>query len=724
MKFKGEILLVMSCIVILCSCETTKESGQTKKGKTEEIVFRPPVKHEPTRAIAEDQVDSVTFTEEHNLELVDTLQKLSKSENIKQVKDRAPFYEKWIKNEDKDDSKEIVYKPDEESFIRDNAAPLATVVPKFAEMLQFSYTIDPQVTGSVTIDLATPLSKEELWQVFEQVLWMAGAYCSPDGKLLRILPFTKMPQERRILTEHDGNANVEVVYFPIKYASSAEIVNNIKPFLTPGATALDLPRQNAIFLIEAPENLPKLNIFIKQLDQKNKAGWPQAVIPCANIPASHIIKELSSILPVLGFPVTSDNAVAEPGAIHLTSQDRIQVIIASAANTEAINELRRWVGVLDKADVGEQEKVFAYNIINGKAEELNAALSTIFNTTGSSVSTGSSSRKSSGSSSSSKSRTSASTTPSRTTAIDDDKTPSVFDVPVNIFADEVHNRFLIRTTPRAYAMIKAVLNRMDSVTPQVLIRVMIAEITLSDDLSYGVEFSNRNKMGDLEHIYGTGFDKIDPTGGNPGGRYWVGKSDEKFAFIEALAGKDNTKVLSTPQILTESHKEAEISIGKDISIRTGETSDVSNGSTTNATYQYKETGIILKLTPHITKGGLISIEMDQEVSDIQEKEGQNPDIVRSQFKTTLSIRDNGTVIVGGLIKEKKTDNSDGVPFFSEIPYIKHLFGTTSQKSERTEQLVLITASIIREDSNLEEMTKRYNEAMAMIKSQTIPESEQ
>ena len=108
------------------------------------------------------------------------------------------------------------------------------------------------------------------------------------------------------------------------------------------------------------------------------------------------------------------------------------------------------------------------------------------------------------------------------------------------------------------------------------------------------------------------------------------------------------------QILTESHKEATISIGKDISIRTSD-DGVVDSSTSRISYQYKETGIILKLTPHISKGGLISIEMDQEISDFTRKaeDDGNPDISRSQFKTTLSLKDGGTAIVGGLMKEKK-----------------------------------------------------------------------
>jgi len=719
---KGEVtmrnylkLAVLLCCIstFLMSCETVpdKVTEDVTEG-LEQLTFISPQEPESTTSIDEDEVTTLEYGEE-KVPAVDlkTLEYKAKSTRSTEVE---PFYKKWIKQP----GKVIGVKGQVIAF---DAVPISDVVFALSDSLGFEYIIDPQVTGSVTMSMdASQLNIEDAWQIFEQILWLSGAYCSPiddTGRRLHILPFSKMPQERRMLSSHKGSANVEVAYFNIRHASSKEVVAQIKPFLTPGATAFDLPRQNAILLIEAPENIPKLHTLMTQLDKKNRADWPQVVVPCYSITASHIIDELSAVLPVLGFPVTTDLTTELPGAIHLTSLDRIQVIIASAANTEAIDELKRWVSILDKSDIGEQEKVFVYNVINSKADELFAALSSIFNINGTSLSP--SANKSSDGSETATTKSAKSQSNKMKESGD---APNVFDVPINLFADEVHNRFLIRTTPRAYAMVKAVLNRMDSVTPQVLIQVMIAEITLSDELDFGIEFRNKNISGSATHIYGTDYgsglkgDSTELPGGH-GAKYWIKDVGDKFVYIRALAGKNNTKVLSTPQILTESHQEAIISVGTDISIRTSEDTDVSNPDSGRSNYQYKETGIILSLTPHITKGGMISIEMDQEISDIVLKEGQdNPDISRSQFKTRLSIRDNGTVVVGGLIKETKTHNEENIPFIMDIPYLKYLFGTTTKNTKRTELLVLITGRIVRKDSKLEEMTKRYDDAMDIIKN--------
>ena len=706
----SELLVLCVCVCIYSlGCETSSDLAVGTDAVTDdEFVFRPPVEAHPTEKIADDVIDTLIYAEDTNIP--SGLNTLDYNKQVTTDTLNEPFYKKWIT----EPGKVIGTKGQVIAF---DAVPISDVVFALSDSLGFEYIIDPQVSGSVSMSMdASQLTIEDAWQIFEQILWLSGAYCSPiddTGRRLHILPFSKMPQERRMLSSHKGSANVEVHYYNIRHASSNEVVSQIKPFLTPGATAFDLPRQNAILLIEAPANLPKLKSLMEQLDKKNKAEWPQVVVPCFNIPASHIIDELAAVLPVLGFPVTTEQMAGVPGSIHLTSLDRIQVIIASAANMEAIEELKRWVAILDKSDIGEQEKVFIYNIINGKAAELSAALSAIFKINSTSISSSSEKSVSTASKSSKSSKGQKS----------EGQAPGVFDVPVSLFADEVHNRFLIRTTPRAYAMVKAVLNRMDSVTPQVLIQVMIAEITLTDDLEYGVEF-HREFTGETQNVYGvdhgTDFSTagLDAELGLPaagtGGKFWIKGLANKFIYIQALAGKTNTKVLSTPQILTESHQEAIISVGTDISIKTSET--VSDGGNDDTNFQYKETGIILKLTPHITKGGLISIEMDQEVSDISGS-GSNPNIERSQFKTRLSLRDQGTVIVGGLIKEFKTEDEQNIPYIQNIPLIHYLFGSVDNQMIRKELLVLITGRIIKEASNLEEMTERYDDAMKLIKDQ-------
>jgi type II secretion system protein D len=640
-----------------------------------------------------------------------------------------------------------------------DAAPIANVVRAFSNFLKFDFLIDPQVTGNVSISVNnSKMSKREVWEMFEQILWLAGSYCSPDGDILHILPFAKMPQERKILADHDPRANVEAVLLSIRNAASKDIVEKIKVFITPGATVIDIPHQNSILLIESPANVAKIRSLVKLLDQKNKNNWPQAVIQCINVSATRIKNELAATLPILGFPVSTENIQAEPGSINIVSLDRLQVIVATAANEEALDELKKWVAILDRTDVGEQEQVFIYKIVNSRADELLSAISIIFPTESTSIAAGDSGGSSSSSSSSStgttgglsksigssspsrgssassgtssaksKPASSTSSTSSGAKGQDDKGAGSVFDVPVKIFSDGVHNRLVIRTTPRTYAMMRAVLERLDTVAAQVLLQVLVSEVTLTDDTAYGLEFSEKRGEGNTQSLFGTNWTSLakGSTGkASDGFKYlFTNKNDpdQKFAYIKAIAGKGKVKVLSSPQILVASHSQAKISVGDRVPILTNTITDTASvttaGTAVNSTIEYVDTGIILVITPHVTEGGLITMELDQTVSDaipITSSTIDSPTISERVLQTVLSIRDGGTVIVGGIIKEKSSTNNQSVPFVSEINLLSKLFGNTTSTSVRTEMVVLITGRIVDEHSNLDEITARYKQALKAI----------
>jgi general secretion pathway protein D len=625
-----------------------------------------------------------------------------------------------------------------------DAAPVTNVIRAFSVFLKFDYLIDPQVTGNISISVNnSKMSTTEVWEMFEQILWLAGAYCSPDGDVLHILPFSKMPQERKILVDHSPQSNVEVMLFSIKNAASKDVLEKLKPFLTPGSTAMDIPHQNSILLIETPANSEKIKNFVALLDRKNKANWPQIVVPCVNVSSARIKNELLSIMPILGFPVTADNLQAgEPGAIQVTSIDRMQAILATAANIEALNELKKWVEILDKSDVGEQERVFIYKVLNGKADELLSAISVIFPTEGTTLSvTNASSGASTAASTSSTdsgsnfstttpsaSGTSSATTaatssikPSASAANQKDGPASVFDVPVKVFADAVNNRLVIRTTPRTYAMMRAILERLDTVAAQVLLQIMVSEVTLTKDTEFGIEFSTSAKKGAYSALFGSNFADLVPAAEDQyGARYWVSRRsdpDNKFAYLRALAGDGKIKVLSAPQIVVKSNSEAKIAVGDSVPIVTSENTDTASGTVINRSIEYQDTGIILVITPRVTEGGLITMQIEQTVSEAfrnSTSDIDSPIIQERIIKTALSIRDGGTIIVGGLIRERTIDSNSSYPFIQEIPLLRRLLGTNNISSTRTEMLVLITGRVISEHSRLDDITKRYKQAIKAL----------
>lgn len=759
-KFLTSAFILLFTLMFLFSCSMLKDSKPPSQATVEDSKLNRRtelVKDEKRESMKEESVE--TLPSPKTDDKIKDIIKLTERKRAEELERQEPFYVKMLAAEGKGEGKEEM-----PITLNLDAAPIANVVRAFSTFLKFDFLIDPQVTGNVSISVNnSKMSKREVWEMFEQILWLSGSYCSPDGDILHILPFAKMPQERKILAEHDPKANVEVVLLSIRNAASKDIVEKIKSFITPGATVMDITHQNSVLLIESPANVAKIRSLVKLLDQKNKNNWPQIVIQCINVSASRIKNELAATLPILGFPVSTENIQAEPGSINIVSLDRLQVIIATAANEEALDELKKWVGILDRTDVGEQEQVFIYKIVNSKADQLLSAISVIFPTESTSLSAGetggggstastSSSSSTSGSGrtlgsstptsgggssrpgssattpSSSKPSTSTSTSSSASSKAggQDDKGPaSVFDVPVKVFADGVHNRMVIRTTPRTYAMLRAVLERLDTVAAQVLLQVLVSEVTLTDSTKYGLEFSSKRSDGNAQSLFGTNFADLNPKTGGRGFNYLLTNKrnpDEKFAYIQALAGKGNVKVLSSPQILVASHSQAVINVGDSVPTITNQitdTSSVSSNNTTvlNSSIEYVDTGIILTVTPHVTEGGLITIDLNQEVSDAVPTTTSNidsPTISKRILTTTLAIRDGGTVIVGGIIKERSDSTNNSFPFVSEINMLSKLFGTTTTNVNRTEMVVLITGRIINEHSNLDEITARYKQALKAI----------
>jgi len=721
------IPLLLLFVLLLQSCTSIKEKDNKNKSDiTNEVPFAKFNSNE-SRQIKDDAVKSLNIPKSESIskDLIKTVQQKHKS--VKEKKQEAVFYDYFLaKNKNSNSMHRVTMAYD--------AAPIADVVPIFSKILNFNYLIDPKVTGVVTLSINSELSQKDLWKLFQQILWLTGSYCSLDDSIVHILPFDKMSKERQLLGNVFPQANVSVVLFHIKNAKSTEILEKIRPFLTDGATAMDIANQNSILIVEAPTNISKITKLIKMLDLKNKNHWPQAVISCINIPASRAVDELASILPILGFPVSVGNSSAEPGAIDLQGIDRMQLIVASAANNQALDELKKWVALLDRTDIGDQEQVYVYNIENAKAEELVKALSVIFSIEGDTLKSSSSSNSPSLNSSSSSSANFLSahqvgiSNPNKSNNNMDIKPVSVFEVPVKIFADAVNMRLIIKTTPRAYAMIKALLMRIDTIPSQVLLQITIAEIQLTSKTDFGIQ-SFTQKMG--TSTIGDAFKGSIPVpaeGANAGFSYALSSGNTDLT-LRALATKGNVKVLARPQILVESHTEAKVSVGEEVPLLTQTITDTDSttgttgtGSAVRNSVEYKDTGIILIITPHITKGGLITTDIDQTISTVVKstQAGQTaaltPTIRSRQLITTLSFPDKRTLIIGGLIQDKLSDTVNTIPFIGNIPFLDRLLGASNIQKERTELLLMITGTIITKETKLEEMVEAYKRSLEYIQT--------
>ena len=634
-----------------------------------------------------------------------------------------------------------------------NSSPLLDVLSAFADVLGFNFVADNDIRSNVTINLNSRMTRRELWNTFDRMIQVAGCGVKVEDSLLRIIPTNKFARQAGL---KGGLApNGEILLFPLSSITAREAFQQIRNFLSPGAVCSEITRTNAVLVCDIKDNIVKVNQILTLLDRNNKSHWPRTIIQCDEILPSKVIYELQEILPVLGFNVVKNMERSElPGSIQLIGLDRLKIVVACAANEEAINTVREWVKLLDKGDPIAQERVFVYKVRHNKAHHLAQALATIYDTQGASLtidtSTGRTRMENVNSararSNSTNNGTNVTPRNNRTAAanvatpMETDPSSSVFKKQIKVFADGQLNRLVIRATPHTYASIKALLDRLDVVPAQVLLQVMVVEVTLSENTRFGVEFSAAGSGDDIFTMYGTNYandlNPFVPQGAAGGGAQDVfatganrqngatfaianpNNPTEKFGYIRALAGDGLVKVISSPQLLVSSHTEASITVGKEIPVITSGITNTSSSGSIQQNYQYLKTGVILTVTPQVTSTDLISIAIKQEISSASKNTTSSsidsPEVSQRIVETNMTIANGQTMVIGGLIHEEKNDVLQSLPFVNQIPILNRLLGNTDASVSRSEVLVMITGHIVNEHSPVEEMIGRYNDAIQAI----------
>ncbi len=623
-------------------------------------------------------------------------------------------------------------------------APFPQVVSLFSKELGFQYLLTEDIKNKTTMICEMELTAQEVWDIFQQILANANLYYTIQNKLLVIRPMSEAGQSHTVAPER---TNLGVQVFILKHLDSKNMATQLAPVISKGVKIIELPSQNAIMVMDNKEVIDKIREIISYLDQPAQANWYKAVFQCRQVPSQRIAEELGQLLPVLGFPVSINGNKDTPESMKITSLERLQLLIVSAPTAGALDAVREWIGRLDTNEVGDQEQVYIYRVQNSTADSLAEVLSVMFALKGTmrvpDLKTGdtksqsgvvanvkSIASESGGTATGTKSSgsTSASKTGSTATAA----SGSIYDAPVRIYADGVNNTLTIRTKPRTYSMLKAILDRHDVLPKQVLIQVLVIEINLNDLIKFGIEFSMAGGSGNVETLGGTNYKNLNPQSSEEyGGRFNIfnpKNPNEKYGYVQALSGITNVKVLSSPQVLVVSHSQAHIAVGNKVPLVNSEITnsqssvvttpdDVSTSLVRNINYE--DTGIILKIIPQVTHSNHITLIMDQTVSEAIRNSTSNidsPEIQSRTMQTTMMIRDGQTVLCGGMIREKTTDNLDSLPLINQIPFLRRLVGDTDYQKERTEMLILVTGTIITSENHLESLLKQYRQAVSMLQS--------
>jgi general secretion pathway protein D len=278
---------------------------------------------------------------------------------------------------------------------------------------------------------------------------------------------------------------------------------------------------------------------------------------------------------------------------------------------------------------------------------------------------------------------------------------------IRVIADEATNSLVILATASEFRMIEATLRRLDILPLQVLVEATILEVSLSDNLQSGVQWFFES---------GNFFTQFVTTAVAPEvpGFSFLFDSNDKAAVVNALAEVTDIKVISSPSVMVLDNQNARLQVGDQVPFETGTT--IGEGGTATSTVQQIDTGVVLTVTPRINAGGLVTLEVSQEVSQATPTEGAtlNPTISQRQIQSTVAVQSGETLALGGLIRDNRSESVNGVPILMDIPLLGNLFKTTTETIDRVELLVLLTPSVVRNQAEARKVTDELRKRLKTI----------
>jgi general secretion pathway protein D len=619
-------------------------------------------------------------------------------------------------------------------FNFDNA-DLYEVIRVMAEVMKLSYLIDPKVKGVVNIHTTGQISSEDIFPVFQTILHLNGATAVKKGPLYEIVPFgdakklytipSRMEDAAKTLAEE----KYVILIVPLKYIQVTEASKMIKPFLSDGADIIEHPSQNILLIGDIASNIQKVVDLLALFDIDLFTDLKVRIYPVFNSDVTDIAKEMERIFASFEVSTKSGRGVG----ITFTPVTRINALLAVSSIPNIFEKVERWLKQLDQTPTDEAKLgVFVYYVQNGKAKDLADVVKQVFTPP------------------KDKKPATSTTTPSSTTPTPaptprgarPTPTPPAPGAPspppgeeggvptgeINIVVDETTNSMIIRSYPRDYKFILETIKKLDLYPKQVLIEVFLASISLDDSNKFGLEWSTT--QGSFNKG-GTKYDWLLGMGGtapNPamttGIRYAIAATDKLAAAVNAQAVENNLKIVSSPHLLASNNKEAKIQIGKSQPILTSTYSTGSTGISTGTiegTIEYKDVGIIMTVTPRISDSALVTMDISLEVSTVESTKLGTLDNVpvfnKKTAKTTLSIMEAQTVVIGGLIEESGGTKKSGVPWFSKIPLLGALFGYQEYTDSRTELMMLLTPHVIADMDQSKAVTREFKDKLDSIRKQ-------
>ena len=601
------------------------------------------------------------------------------------------------------------------------------------ETLKLNYVIDPEVSGPVTFNVSRPISKSEVLSTLEAVLNSHGATMVQSDGIIRVMPLSKTGKSDAAPPFASGSSipGQRTEVFPLRFVGATDMQKVLEKVLPPGRPIAVDDKRHLLVIQGTPSELQLAEETVKVFDIDQLSGTSIAIVPLRNADPGPLVDELSNI-----FAATRKEADAD--SIRFMPIKRFNAVMVISRSARYLDDARSWIARLDRVQDLTERRVYVYNLQYAKAVQIGEKLQGLltgmkieFKPPATATADSGLAPTAPGFEGPAKPQS-----PDQAAAL-----PGVTPAPVStapipppapgasapapeappdngvrIEADEAHNALLISANAKDYELIREVLAGIDVPPLQVLIEVTVAEVTLNDNLNYGVEyFINSGKTSSLLTTASSA--TIAPA--TPGfSLSWVTGNFSPRAILNLLSDVTQTKVISTPRLLVLSNETARLQVGDVVPIITqSATNAITSNSTIVNNVTYKETGVVLEVTPRVNTGGYVTMDVNQSVSTVVNtttSQIDSPTFQQRRLNSTISVKTGQTILLGGLIQQNDNRESQGIPVLNEIPGVGSLFGTHTNGAGRTELIMLLTPHVISNEAESRSLTRQIEQQFQTV----------
>lgn len=619
--------------------------------------------------------------------------------------------------------------PSQVTHIRMNFenAPLNAILEHLSKSAGFVVIKEADVQGTVSIIAQQPVTVDEAVLLLNTMLKQRGVTALRNDRVLTIVALTDA--KKRYIPVHAGNDpdliartdDVITQVIPLRYTEAAKLKDDLAPLLPEYAVMSANAASNSLILTDTSSNVKRIVQIVRELDQHVSGTTNVRVFPLLYADAANVARIIKDVFATTSTNSNQNNAAnrmqqmffrgrggqqqqqqeASQSAISnkvLASADTQTNTVAVSGPADTLTVVADVIAQLD-SNPTQQQEVFIYPLKNGTANTLATRLTNLFkDTTTSNNRTNNNNRNNNAA------------TASESSATD-------LKGEVTVISDPDTNSLMVMTSSKNYERVKKIIDDLDRPIPQVLIKVLVAEVTHDGSMDLGVEFSGLNIRDS-----GNGFEV--------GTNFGVASATDGFKFslietnlnaaLHALETVGKLDVLSRPYILTSDNKKATITVGEEVPfIRDSRTTDT--GQTIN-TIEYEDIGIILNVTPHINPDGLVIMDVAPEISTLTgvtvpiSSTASAPTFAKRSASSRVAIQNGQTIVIGGLVQDRKTSTVNKVPLLGDIPLLGELFKRTEDSKSKTELLIFITPHVADQPHLLKEISEAEANGQEIVKN--------